>query len=83
MLTFPGVCAATPQHRDNGGIPANVFTMNLADRIKLSKGIRKLPPAAYTMSGAPPASACSALLLHLRGAFEMQRIQQQYVLLAR
>ena len=44
-------------HRDNGGIPANVFTMNLADRIKLAKGIRKLPPAAYTMSGgAPPHS---------------------------
>ena len=41
-------------HRDNGGIPANVFTMNLADRIKLAKGIRKLPPAAYTMSGGAP-----------------------------
>lgn len=59
-----------------------MFTMNLADRIKLSKGIRKLPPAAYTMSGTPPAAACSALLLHLRGAFEMQHIQQLDVLLA-
>lgn len=40
----------TPQQRDNGGIPANVFSMNLADRIKLSKGVRRLP-VAYTMSG--------------------------------
>lgn len=42
--------AGTPQQRDNGGIPANVFSMNLADRIKLSKGVRRLP-MAYTMSG--------------------------------
>ena len=62
-------------HRDNGGIPANVFTMNLADRIKLAKGIRKLPPAAYTMSGgAPPHSASPALLcpdatLHIAQCF--------------
>ena len=62
-------------HRDNGGIPANVFTMNLADRIKLAKGIRKLPPAAYTMSGgAPPHPASPALLcpdatLHIAQCF--------------
>ena len=50
-------------HRDNGGIPANVFTMNLADRIKLAKGIRKLPPAAYTMSGGAPLYSPSPALL--------------------
>lgn len=43
--------AGTPVQRDNGGIPSNVFTMNLADRIKLSKSVRKLGPSAYTMSG--------------------------------
>lgn len=66
--------AGTPVHRDNGGIPANVFTMNLADRIKLAKGIRKLPPAAYTMSGVhahtshrtpSPALLCPDALSHI------------------
>ena len=50
--------AGTPQQRDNGGIPANVFSMNLADRIKLSKGVRRLP-VAYTMSGERCLSPCS------------------------
>ena len=29
--------------------------MTLSERMKLSKNVRKLQPAAYTMSGAPPA----------------------------
>lgn len=33
--------------------PANVFSMTLSERMKLSKGLRRIPPAAYTMSGAP------------------------------
>ena len=53
--------AGTPQGRDNGGIPANVFSMNLADRIKLSKGVRKLP-VAYTMSGACCLSLSSVMV---------------------
>ena len=53
--------AGTPQQRDNGGIPANVFSMNLADRIKLSKGVRRLP-MAYTMSGKRCLSCTSSSL---------------------
>ncbi|BDA49381.1 CBL-interacting protein kinase 23 [Coccomyxa sp. Obi] len=35
-----------------GGFPANVFSMTLTERMKLSKGLKKMPPAAYTMSAA-------------------------------
>ncbi len=43
------VCAAGGSK--DGGFPANVFSMTLSERMKLSKGMRRIPPAAYTMSG--------------------------------
>ncbi len=64
--------AGTPQQRDNGGIPANVFSMNLADRIKLSKGVRRLP-MAYTMSGQRCLSHAASSCLHVHiGAGKMR-----------